>query len=308
MKKILYIFIFNCAFHLSHAQQLAQYTYFTYNYLLYNPAVTGTTPCIDLKVGTRRQWTGVEGSPTSNFLYAHGRIGKESKLKVHGIGGLIETDRAGPFNNVGLTGSYAFHKKISKSYFMAGGISFGIYQYAINYAALKFENQLDETSIEGSINSLLFPYANFGLWLYNRNKFFGLSVRSIGSPIITGVEGSNLQRHITFASGFTKRISQDLTFKPAFLINYVAKSKASIEMQGMMNYRDLFDLGLAARSGHGISALIKLSLIDHVTVVYSYDFTINKMKFASPSTHEVTIGLRSCRTPSKYAVPCSAYN
>lgn len=289
-------------------QQLSQYSYFTYNYLLYNPAVTGTTPCIDLKIGTRRQWTGFVGAPTSNFLYAHGRIGKESKLKIHGIGGVIETDRAGPFNNVGLTACYAFHKKISKGYFMAGGLSVGMYQYSINYAALKFENQLEETSIEGSINTLLFPYANFGLWLYNKSKFYGFSIRSIGNPVISGVLGSNLQRHITFAAGFTKRLSQDLTFKPAFLVNYVAKSKPSIDFQGMMNFRDLFDVGIAARSGHGISALMKLSIIDHVTLAYAYDFTVNKMKYASPNTHEIIIGLRSCRTPNKYAVPCSAYN
>jgi len=308
LTRIIFILTLIAAAQSLNGQQLPQYSYFTYNYLLYNPAVTGTTPCIDLKVGTRRQWTGFTGAPTSNFLYAHGRIGKESKLKIHGIGGVIETDRAGPFNNVGLCANYAFHKKIAKNYFMAGGISVGMYQYSINYAALKFENQLDETSIEGSINTLLFPYANFGLWLYNRSKFFGLSIRSIGNPTINGVEGSNLQRHTSFAAGFTKRISQDLSFKPAVLLNYVGKSKPSIDLQGMMNYKDLFDIGMAARSGHGVSAMVKLSLIDHVTLVYSYDFTINKMKYASPNTHEVIIGLRSCRTPSKYAVPCSAYN
>lgn len=308
MKKLICIILLLTEWNFSISQQLSQYSYFTYNYLLYNPAVTGTTPCIDLKVGTRRQWTGFEGSPTSNFIYAHGRIGKESKLKIHGIGGVIETDRAGPFNNVGLSANYAFHTKISKGYFFAGGLTIGIYQYSINYAALKFENQLQETAIEGSINTLLFPYANFGLWLYNRNKFFGFSVRSIGNPAIAGLEGSKLARHYTFASGFTKRLSQDLSFKPAALINYVGKSKPSLEIQGMMNYRDLFDVGIAARSGHGISALIKLSIIDHVTFVYAYDFTVNKIKFASPNTHEITIGLRSCRTPSKYAVPCSAYN
>lgn len=293
---------------MAEAQQLTQYSNFVYNYQLYNPAVTGTTNCIDVRLGTRRQWTGFTGAPTTNFLYGHTRIGKDSKLKFHGIGGAIETDRAGPFNSVGFAFCYAFHKKISKSHFVASGLSLGIYQYSLNYAALKFENQLDETAIEGSINTLLFPHTNFGLWLYNRKRFFGFSVRSVGNPVITGLLGSNLQRHFAFAAGFTKRLSQDLTFKPALHVNYVAKSKPSIDLQGMMNYRDLFDIGIAVRSGHGISGLLKLSLVDHVTLAYAYDFTVNKMKFASPNTHEIIIGLRSCRTQSKYAVPCSAYN
>ncbi|MFM7104734.1 MAG: type IX secretion system membrane protein PorP/SprF, partial [Flavobacteriales bacterium] len=242
MKQVVFILSFIIASMKVGGQQLSQYSFFTYNYMLYNPAVTGTTPCIDMRVGTRRQWTGFTGAPTSNFLYAHSRIGKESKLKIHGLGGVVETDRAGPFNNVGINLNYAFHKKITKGYFMAGGLSLGIYQYSINYAALKFENQLDETAIEGSINTLLFPYANFGLWLYNRNKFFGFSIRSIGNPVISGVLGSNLQRHITFAAGFTKRLSTDLIFKPAFLVNYVAKSKPSIDLQGLLNYRELFDI------------------------------------------------------------------
>ena len=117
-----------------------------------------------------------------------------------------------------------------------------------------------------------------------------------------------MRRHITFANGYATRVTSELTFKPAYLINYVGKSRPSIDMQLMLSFKDMVDVGVGARSGHGFAALIKLSAMRYVTISYAYDVTMNKIRYTAGSSHEIVIGLRACKEGSKMYVPCAAYD
>jgi type IX secretion system PorP/SprF family membrane protein len=290
------------------AQQLPQFTYFTYNYMQYNPAVVGTAPCLDLKFGVRRQWKGFEGAPTTGFANIHGKIGKKSQFHFHGLGATVENDDAGPFNYTTVHVNYAYHTKLASKYFLAAGIGLGFAQYSIDYGEMTFENQLAETAISGIVNDFVFPMFNAGLWLYRSDRFYGLSVRSLNTKSIDGLADTEVRRHYTFANGYATRISSELTFKPAFLINYVGKSRASIDGQLVLSFKDMVDVGIGARSGHGFSALLKLSAIRYVTIGYAYDVTMNKIRYVAGSTHEIVVGIRACKEGNKLYVPCAAYD
>jgi len=290
------------------AQQLPHFTYFTYNYMQYNPAVVGTAPCLDLKFGLRRQWKGFEGAPTTGFANIHGKIGKKSQFRFHGLGATVENDDAGPFNYTTVHMNYAYHMKLASKYFLAGGIGLGFAQYSVDYGEMIFENQLAQTAISGIVNDVIFPMFNAGLWLYRSDRFYGLSVRSLNNKSIDGFTDTQVRRHLTFANGYATRLSQELTFKPAFLINYVGKSKASIDGQLVLSFKDMVDVGIGARSGHGFSALLKLSALRYITIGYAYDVTMNKIRYVSGSTHEIVVGVRACKEGNKMYVPCAAYD
>ena len=308
MKRLLIISILLLLAEGWRAQQLPQFTYFTYNYMQYNPAVVGTAPCLDLKFGVSRQWNGFEGAPTTGFANIHGKIGKKSQFHFHGLGATVENDDAGPFNYTTVHVSYAYHTKLASKYFLAAGIGLGFAQYSIDYGEMTFENQLAETAITGIVNDFVFPMFNAGLWLYRSDRFYGLSVRSLNSKSIDGLTDTEVRRHYTFANGYATRITQELTFKPAFLINYVGKSRASIDGQLVLSFKDMVDVGIGARSGHGFSALLKLSAIRYVTIGYAYDVTMNKIRYVSGSTHEIVVGIRACKEGNKMYVPCAAYD
>ncbi len=78
------------------AQQVPLYTNYNFNLLGINPAVAGTQPCLDLRMGQRRQWTGIGGAPLSNYLLASGSFGKK-RFNFHGAGIHVENDEAGRF-------------------------------------------------------------------------------------------------------------------------------------------------------------------------------------------------------------------
>ncbi len=308
MKKFVAIVVLIVLAVAGRTQQLPQFTYFTYNYMQYNPAVVGTARCLDMKVGLRRQWKGFESAPITGFVNIHGKIGKKSDFHFHGLGGAVENDAAGPFGYTTVFLNYAYHTRIAKKYTLATGIGLGFSQYSIDYGNMQFENQIDETAITGVVNDFIFPVFNAGVWLYRSDRFFGFSVRSLNNQSIDGVSNSQLRRHISFANGFATRITKELSFKPAYLINYVGKSKPSIDGQLMLSYKDMFDVGIGARSGHGISALFKIATLNYFSFAYAYDVTMNKIRYVAGSTHEVVLGLRACKQKEKNHVPCAAYD
>ena len=106
------------------AQQLPHYTNFTYNYLNYNPAVTGSTPCLEARVGYRKQWTGFQGAPTTGYVNVHNKFGQR-RYNFHGLGVMVENDTYGAFSTTSLVANYAYHMKLTKGYSLSSGMGVG---------------------------------------------------------------------------------------------------------------------------------------------------------------------------------------
>jgi len=289
------------------AQQLPHFSYFTYNYINYNPAVTGFTPCLEMRIGYRQQWVGFEGSPRSAFALAHGRIGVKRK-SFQGIGGYVENDAAGPFSYTRLHANYAFHLKLSRGYTLSSGIAVGFSQNKIDFGIMILDDQQNDPAITNSVSEFIFPQINMGFWLYKSNRFYGFSLRQVRQSTMGDLEPQTLRTHMTMTYGAAISMSEDLTFKPAALLNYVGRSRASIEAQAVLDYKQKIALGAGVRNGNGFSALLKLDMIRYVTLIYAYDLTLSKMRFDSSGSHEVTLGFRACSDKERGYVPCAAYD
>ena len=66
------------------AQQEQQYTMYFVNPYTINPALAGTEDFIDIKLGGRYQWMGIEAAPKTIYLTAHSTLGKEFKPEYAG--------------------------------------------------------------------------------------------------------------------------------------------------------------------------------------------------------------------------------
>ena len=55
-------------------QQTVQFTQYIFNGFAINPALAGSRPCIDIKLGYRNQWVGFEGAPKTTFASANGEL------------------------------------------------------------------------------------------------------------------------------------------------------------------------------------------------------------------------------------------
>jgi hypothetical protein len=125
---------------------------------------------------------------------------------------------------------------------------------------------------------------------------------------VKGLPDTQLRRHYTFAFGKVIQLNDKFAFKPGLLLNYVGKSKPSLDAQAMLEFKKIIAVGVAGRTGHGGSALVKLDALPYLTIAYAYDITANRLRYAATNTHEITLGFRACGLKERNHVPCAAFD
>ncbi len=288
-----------------HAQQLPQYTNFVNNYLMMNPAVAGSATCLELKLGYRTQWHGFEGNPRTAYANIHGNFGKK-KHNFHGVGGIVETDDTGPLSYTSIHLVYAYHMKVSRKSYLSAGLAAGFLQYRIDRGGMTLTDPDDPILISGA--AFMYPQINFGLWLYNEDRFFGFAIRQVPANSIPSSDQGKMRSHFSFSAGKMIEMNDEFRFKPAGQIKYVAKSKLAVDAQAMIAYKEKVALGLGFRGGNGLAALIKIDMFKYITLAYSYDLTLSKIRYGGINTHEITIGVQACPNGEGHGIPCAAYD
>lgn len=288
-------------------QQMAQYTHFVTNYFQINPAVAGSAPCLDLKLGYRKQWQGFEGAPATAFANLHGNFGKK-KFNFHGIGGVVETDDTGPISYTSLSIAYAYHMKASRKAMISAGVSAGFSQHRVDYGGMTLAD-FSDPAIQSSLSQFIYPQINFGLWWYREDRYLGFAIRNLVENRITdfGLDAA-LRRDYSIAGGKIIEMSDDFEFQPAFLLKYVAQSKVALDVQTMIDYKDKVAVGLAFRGGNGVSGLIKIDMFKYVSLAYAYDLTLSKVRYDGANTHEIILGIQACALGDSRVIPCAAYD
>ncbi|NNE54415.1 MAG: type IX secretion system membrane protein PorP/SprF [Flavobacteriales bacterium] len=286
-------------------QQLSQFSHFVTNYFAFNPAMAGSAPCLDLKLGYRKQWQGFEGAPSTAFANLHGNISSKGK-NFHGIGGLVETDDTGPMSFTQLNLAYAYHMATSRTAMLSVGVSAGFSQHRVDYGSMTLDN-FNDPAINASQSNFIYPQINFGLWLYDEDRFVGFSMRNLIENDIPGVGVSKMRRHYEAMAGKNVELGSEFMFKPAVQLKYVASTRLAIDAQALMDYQGKFAAGIGFRSENGLAALVRIDMFKYVTLAYAYDMTLSKVRFSGRNTHEIMIGIQACPTGEGKYIPCGAY-
>jgi type IX secretion system PorP/SprF family membrane protein len=294
----------------SQGQQMPLYSHYVLNYFQINPAVAGSTPCLDMKLGYRMQWVGVEGSPRTAFGNIHGNFGKK-KGNFHGIGGQVQTDDTGPLSFTGMNLAYAYHMKLNRKYTLSAGASLGFMQYRVDVGQITLPEfqYLNDPAFQGGAQEFLFPQINFGLWLYKDDRFYGFAIHNLveNQYETIGLDAA-MRRHFSFAAGRAIDMSDGFMFKPSAHLQYVSASRVSLDLTAMFDYKDRVELGVGFRSENGLTALLRLDIFRYVTLGYAYDMALSRIRFDGRHTHEVVLGIQACAKGERRATPCAAYD
>lgn len=313
MKRIFHIstaFLFLFGFR-ANAQQASHYSHFVTNHLMLNPAVAGSAPCLDLKLGYRMQWQGFEGAPRTAFGAIQGVLGDKQKRNFHGLGAIVETDDTGPLSFTSIHVLYAYHMKVSRKAMLSLGVGVGFMQYRVDYGGLVL-NSFDDPIIQSSSAEFIWPQINTGLWLYREDRFIGLAFRNVTNNRLKNFSDpseAESRIHVSATAGKVVDMNDDFRFRPAVQIRYTGRAPLAFDIQGMLDYNSKVALGAGFRNGQYLVALAKVDLFDYITLAYAYDLSANRVRFASPHTHEVTLGIQACpKGGYGNRVPCSAYD
>lgn len=297
--KLILPLLFICLSWPVRAQQSAQYTQYTFNGLVINPAYAGSKEVLHVSGLYRSQWTGLEGAPSTQTFSMDGALLK----KKMGLGVHLLNDQAGAQGQKSFYVSTAFRVNLGASVKLAAGLAGGASQYYTDGTQLKPIDQVNDSAIPANKVSAWLPDSKAGLFLHTERFFAGLSAANLigfkNKFIITP------KRHYFLTAGYVFDLSETFKLKPGFLIKEDFKSPASLDLNTFLLIGDRLWLGGTYRTGLNIftsgnyqnqafnkgnawALLTEIYLSPKIRVGYSHDFTLTHL--SNYASHELSAG------------------
>lgn len=286
----------------SNAQQTSQYTQYIFNYFGLNPAAGGTSKCLQVKAGYRKQWFGFESAPTDQFFSIHGQI-KNNKPYVktkNVIGFYQERDQTGvkgPTSRNAFSLNYSFHAPLTSDFYFSAGLHAGIIQYAFlrdNVTLTDF----NDPAIGASKRVVLYPDINPGVMFYNPHFFIGYSMKYMIQRKLDAVYGfdSRLSRtHLITTGASIPGATKEFSYMPSINVKIAGKgAPVGLDVGFLIDYKDVFRFGAVYRKSDAVCAIIQVRA-RNLTIGYSYDYMTTKLKYGGANSHEIMLNYRICK-------------
>ncbi|MFC5270156.1 type IX secretion system membrane protein PorP/SprF [Adhaeribacter terreus] len=307
------------------AQQRPQYSQYSLNNFLVNPAISGIENYTDVKMGFRKQWAGLEGAPSTFYTSFHTAIGKQDRNRInktsmmrgavrrprykvnknnrfkkanphHGFGGLVQVDKTGIIQNTTFNLTYAFHLPVTNSVRVAMGVATGMNQFSLNRAMATTVTANDPALYSDRLNDVKMDLG-FGTWVYSDQFFVGLSAMQLLANTETASQQTGFQRpgfaqpHFYLTGGYRFDINRDLTVVPSFMVKSAPTALAAdLNVKAIIAERVWG--GVSYRHKDAVSVLAGINISPLLDVAYSYDAVTSELRHASSGSHEVVLGLK----------------
>lgn len=304
------------------AQQKPQYTQYVMNNYVLNPALSGIENYIDLRIGHRQQWQGLQNAPKTSFVSANWALGKDylwnnalsfeqdgndprgrsyaqyytASPAHHGMGVYALSDRAGALSTAVFNLSYAYHLAVGQRLNLSLGISAGVSRTAIDENSLLLENPNDP-ALSNAGRKLIRPDLATGVWLYGRRFFTGIALQQLVPNDIGFHDGSTLQPaakqipHLFLTGGYKFDLTEDISATPSIMMKWIAPAPTSVDLNVKMAFRDRIWLGAGYRKDDAASLMAGFNINHLVNLTYSYDFTTSELNRVSNGSHELVLGI-----------------
>lgn len=314
------------------AQELPRSSQYLFNPFLINPAVSGIDNYIDVKMGYRKQWSGLEGAPVTTYVSVHSPIGDDfvrssvnsfrangdnplsrsyvntytSAEPHHGIGLYAMTDKAGRIRQTNMSAAYAYHLGLSTDLNLSLGVSGGFSSLHIDVDNVRVSNTSDPL-LSADYNNRIRPDLGAGFWLYSPRFFLGGSAKQL-----LGYHNKIEKNETTFTAyqqpvfygtaGYKIFVDEDIAAIPSVLLTYWINAPSAIDGNLKVAYQDKFWIGGSYRNNDAFSFLAGVNIAYFLNLSYSYDVTTSALRSVNNGTHEIVIGLL---LNNRYQVKCA---
>ncbi|MBF9253926.1 type IX secretion system membrane protein PorP/SprF [Pontibacter sp. 172403-2] len=298
-------------------QQKPQYSLYNTNNFLLNPAIAGIEEYTDVKIGSRQQFSGADGSPSTYYVSVHGPIGYSSVAKRalkakttpsfstpsqnrmirpkphHGVGLLVMHDEVGAFSRTEASVSYAYHLLLSEEVKLAAGASAGIIQQKLSANELTFYDASDQANVAWNAVK---PNLSVGMWLYSSNFYLGISGAQLLANSVNYddmIEERNHQyEHYFVTAAYKFDVSDRLSLIPSLMGMWLQPLPGSIDYNLRAMYDNRMWVGGSYRENGSFAVLGGVTLNHVFDVGYAYDTGLRDLQGFGGSSHEVMVGMR----------------
>ena len=326
MKKIsIACFVFSLIVPVCYGQQPFRFSQYFQNAVTVNPAVAGVEDFMDLKVGYRQQWTGIDLSPQTFYLSAHaplsakpseflyrnnalrisdpeafdqletrGAIDNSSNVR-HGVGGYVLNDQQGVFQQTSAFGTYAAHLRVGPRTRLSVGLAAGINNNRIDTDGLTVGNDRDPTlsrilNQSGGNASL---DLNAGLLLYSETYYVGYSAdRILRNPITETTDSTNERQNVYHYGlfGLRLRLNDTWLLMPGAFVGASSGLPLTYDLNVRLRYEELLWIGASYRNTGTIAGMLGLNVNNRFNINYAYDYGVSAVRDFRSGTHEIVLG------------------
>ncbi len=292
--RILFFVLASCS--VGYAQQLPQYSQWSWHQFALNPAHAGIKKCIDIHSLYRMQWVGFEGAPRSGFFTVSVPLNSKRRAYLsgrHGMGFRFETDRIGNFHLQRFNLAYAGHFNFDKTNRLSLGIYGGVVQ--MGYDPLGIHTAEPDPIVQNE-GSFFGADASFGAWYNATNFYAGLILQNLfptpWSPI---GENARFRLHMSLNGGYRMPLNDRVTFLPNMIIRIPPKGPASVDIQTHLDYNNFLNFGLGYRNTDAFMAFFQIKFNEQFAIGYSFDYTLSDIQIAAQNTHEFSLRFTTCK-------------
>lgn len=311
MKKILYVIAVLISVK-GIAQQDPQYSLYQFNQMVINPGYAGARDAIAIVADVRKQWAGINGSPTTAAFSVHSPI-MNDKL---GVGLNFVNDRLGAKAVNGIYGNVAYILKLGNKMKLSFGARAGYTMYKFNFNEVKYKdaNETAFTDLNNVNKGALDVDA--GLFLRTNSFFVGISATHLNNGVIyksnftaTSSVGTTtdyslsyiLKPHVFLTIGKSFLIKENFLIAPSLMIKTV-QGKTTTDLNLNFFIAKRFWIGAYVRQGYGFGALFQAYITNQLRFGYSYDMGTGTRAVLGGG-HEIMIGYDIKRPKSQIVSP-----
>lgn len=276
----------------------------------YNPAAAGDTDRVRLRGGTRMQWVGIDGAPTTFVVAA------DSPFKLFGrkwgVGAVVQQESLGLYRNLTADVQLGWKKNMLKGTFTAA-LQVGLINEKFRGSEVFIpdgddyhqgtDQAIPTTDVDGMALDL-----GLGVYFSHPKFWAGISATHLNSPTITftsreggapGAGEGEIAKNFEFQakSAFYLMAGSNIAVKntlfeilPSMLVSSSAVQNLGLDVTLRARYNKFLSAGLAYRYPGAVSVLLGAE-IKGFYLGYSYDYPLDSaLARASSGSHEIFAG------------------
>jgi type IX secretion system PorP/SprF family membrane protein len=310
------------------AQQEFQYSNYTQNPYLYNPAAGGLTDFTQVDLGYRNQFISSSGNPVTPYfsgtvpLYfkkaklEQATFNPENKMMYapplngvgkfkHVVGGKVIGDMIGPFRKTGIMASYAVHLPMTSKVSFGAGLGLGWNNMGVRSSQAIVHDETDltyqEFSSKWSQNNL---DMQLGFVVYTDRLTVGLSgTQLLGNKLkfSDAFYKSKLNSHWMLFSSYKWAVAGDFVIEPYMMLRVVKNAPFSADLGSKFHYKYVW-IGAQYRTAQSFAVSFGLNFLKNIYLSYAFEYSAKSIRVANAGTHEVQIGFfigksKNAKTP-----------
>jgi type IX secretion system PorP/SprF family membrane protein len=291
VKKIVLIFLIALACSDTQAQMYPWFTQYRSNMYMYNPAFCGTKRFIDFRLFYRNQWNGFKGAPVT---YASS-LSMRLMDGAIGLGGFVFNDEIGPFKNINVGGTFAFHLRLDDVE-LSFGFQGNYLQQTFDGNKITLHNSIDRAINQTAIDKQSMYDGSFGVVLLNDRFYFGLAANNFvgnqmshyaGDPFYNGKYKNETSYSV--GVGYNYAENPNYTFENSIMALYTGGVPFYLDYTLRLHINKVLLTGISVRLQDAVALHLGFNIQNQFQVAYSYDIITSPLKKYSGGSHEISV-------------------